>query len=165
MNRRLVAGFVGVVLSGALVVTTAIQASADRPDLRTRLTGAVEVPGPGDDDGRGRVQVFGLNTDTDPAVEQLCYKVQVRDIEPATAAHIHRGPVGVAGPIVVHFAAPGAGKAQGCAVPGVPPNESVTEGLLAEILADPTGFYANVHNVDFPAGAVRGQLEGTPEDD
>lgn len=163
MNRRFVAVSVGVVLSGALIVISAIQASADRPDLRTRLTGAVEVPGPGDDDGRGRVQVFGLNTDADASVEQLCYKLQVRDIVPATAAHLHRGPEGVAGPINIHLAAPGAGKAQGCAVPGVPPNEAVTEDLLSEVLANPSGFYANVHNVDFPAGAVRGQLEGATQ--
>jgi hypothetical protein len=161
MNRRLIAASVGLTLVGGFVVTQAIQASADRPDLRTRLTGAAEVPGPGDEDGRGRVQIFGLNTDEDQAVDQLCYKVQVRDIEPATATHIHRGAVGVAGPILIHFAAPGAGKAQGCAVPGVTPNDAVTEALLAEVLSNPAAFYVNVHNGDFPMGAVRGQLEGT----
>ena len=29
---------------------------------------------------------------------------------------------------------------------------------LDAIIDNPAGFYANVHNAEFPAGAVRGQL-------
>jgi hypothetical protein len=29
---------------------------------------------------------------------------------------------------------------------------------LAAILANPNGFYVNVHNAEFPDGAIRGQL-------
>ena len=31
--------------------------------------------------------------------------------------------------------------------------------LAAEILDAPQAFYANIHTVDFPPGAIRGQLE------
>jgi hypothetical protein len=30
---------------------------------------------------------------------------------------------------------------------------------VQSIVADPASFYVNVHNGDFPGGAVRGQLE------
>ena len=32
--------------------------------------------------------------------------------------------------------------------------------IAADILANPAGFYVNLHTADFPGGAVRGQLFG-----
>jgi hypothetical protein len=29
---------------------------------------------------------------------------------------------------------------------------------LKPIIANPAGYYVNIHNADFPGGAVRGQL-------
>ena len=43
------------------------------------------------------------------------------------------------------------GRLQGC-VPGDP-------AILAAILANPAGYYVNVHNSRFPGGALRPQLE------
>jgi len=74
----------------------------------------------------------------------------VRDIDRAVAAHIHEAPVGVAGPVVVTLTAPIGGRSRACAVS--------TEARVADILADPQDYYVNVHNVAYPAGAVRGQL-------
>jgi hypothetical protein len=34
--------------------------------------------------------------------------------------------------------------------------------LLADIEANPTQYYVNVHNAAFPAGAARGQLAAVP---
>jgi hypothetical protein len=36
---------------------------------------------------------------------------------------------------------------------------SQDEQILANIVANPSNFYVNVHNADFPGGAVRGQLQ------
>jgi hypothetical protein len=43
-----------------------------------------------------------------------------------------------------------AGKSSGCATVGQP--------VVAAILANPADYYVNVHNAEFPGGAVRGQL-------
>lgn len=110
----------------------------------TGLSGAEEVPGPGDPDGSGLAVV---RVDTEDG--EICSMVRVRDIEPATAAHIHVGPEGVAGPVVQGLVPPTDGKSSGCVVNAV---------LADAIVADPSNYYVNVHNAPFPAGAVRGQL-------
>lgn len=116
--------------------------------LGARLTGAAEVPGPGDSDGSGRAVVrFDAAMPT-----RVCYELSVTGIAPATAAHIHRGAAGASGPIAVAFAAPTDGSSSGCV--------DVAPAVAAEIMANPAAFFVNVHNADFPGGAVRGQLEG-----
>jgi hypothetical protein len=115
--------------------------------LTTLLTGAVEVPGPGDPDGIGvaGVAIF-------PRHNTLCVTLAVRNIATATAAHIHVGASGVAGPVVVPLAAPTRGYSAEC-------KRDVAPALLQDIAKNPTGYYVNVHNAEFPAGAIRGQLK------
>jgi hypothetical protein len=133
-------------LVGGLLAASALTATAagGRP-FTTSLSGAEEVPGPGDADGSGWAKIT-----VNPGLGQVCYWLEVSDIAPAAAAHIHLGPAGVAGPIVVHLAAPTSGSSSGCA--------DVTRDLAMSILRNPTAYYVNVHNADHPAGAVRGQL-------
>jgi CHRD domain len=122
--------------------------------LSARLSGANEVdgsgnPGVGDPDGAGSAEI---QLTLDPP--QVCATLLVTSIEPATAAHIHQAPAGVNGAVVVTLPTPsGAGTAQGCVTAGV------TTELLAGIAANPAGYYVNVHNGQYPNGAVRGQLE------
>ena len=113
--------------------------------LMTSLSGATEVPGPGDVDGTGM-----FNAKVNPGQTKVCYTLSVAKIATATMAHIHRGAAGVAGPVVVALKAPASGKSSACAM--------VTRELAKELLTNPAGFYVNVHNAAFPAGAVRGQL-------
>lgn len=81
---------------------------------------------------------------------RICYELEVENIAEATAAHIHVGQVGVAGPVVVGLAPPTDGSSSGCA--------TVDRPLVLAILHNPEDYYINVHNAVFPAGAVRGQL-------
>jgi hypothetical protein len=143
---------VGVVLSIVCATTAVWPAFAEKlPDgetggrpLSATLLGANEVPGPGDPDGNGSA-VVTLN----PGQEEVCFDITVADVEPIAAAHIHRGTADVPGPIVVNFDVPNNGLS-GCV--------SADRALIKEIMQDPSAFYVNVHNADFPAGALRGQL-------
>lgn len=85
---------------------------------------------------------------------EICWEITVAGIAlPATASHIHKAAPGVRGGIVVPLSAPnGSGAAAGCA-------SDVDRELLQEILTSPASFYVNVHTTEFPAGAVRGQLD------
>ena len=135
---------VSLAASTALIATSAIAADGGRK-LQTSLTGAAEAPNPGDPDGRGMATVT-----VNAGKRQVCYTLSVRNIDPATAAHIHEAPAGVAGPVKVTLRAPTTGRSSGCV--------TVTRQLALEILKDPADYYVNVHNAAFPTGAVRGQL-------
>jgi hypothetical protein len=113
--------------------------------LKARLTGAAEVPGPGDTDGRGTAAIT-LNQ----GQNQVCFELKVSNIATATAAHIHEGAVGQAGGVVVMLTAPANGSSKDCV--------SADSELIKKIRQNPRGYYVNVHNADFPNGAVRGQL-------
>jgi hypothetical protein len=111
----------------------------------TVMTGAQEVP-PADPDGFG-VAVFAL----DPAHGTVCYVITVARLDGmVTAAHIHKAPVGVNGPIVIPLTPPTNGAVIACT--------AADPALIQDISRHPSDYYANVHTTVFPAGAVRGQL-------
>lgn len=114
--------------------------------LSATLTGAAEVPGPGDPDGSGSATIT-LNQ----GQGAVCFELSVADIAPAFAAHIHAGAAGVAGPVVVGLAPPTDGTSSGCVL-------DVDKDVIKAIRQNPEDYYVNVHNADFPPGAVRGQL-------
>jgi hypothetical protein len=121
-----------------------------RATLAVTMNGIQEVPGPGDPDGSGTVEVRVV-----PATGEVCWNLYARGIDPATAAHIHRGAAGVAGPPVLALTTPdAAGRSQGCAV--------VDQGLARALSLAAHDFYVNVHTGPHPAGAIRGQLRGGP---
>lgn len=103
----------------------------------------------GDPDGAG-VALVTVNL----GQREICWELSVSGILlPATASHIHQASESIRGPIVVGLSAPDAtGTAAGCRT-GLDPD------LLREILVNPEGFYVNVHTREYPAGAVRGQLD------
>src|SRR5215211_975625 len=106
--------------------------------LSAELSGEAEVPGPADPDGSGMASVT-LNV----SKRQVCFELTVSDIAPATAAHIHVGPVGVAGPVVVPLNPPPTdGSSSGCI-------NNVERALLRKIIQHPEEYYVNVHNAEF----------------
>ena len=115
------------------------------------MSGEGEVPGPGDLNGSGTAHVTLI-----PAEGRICYSLEASDIAPATAAHIHQGAFHEAGPIVVGLDPPPVeGTSNGCT--GVDP------ALLGSLTERPESYYVNVHNEEFPDGAIRGQLSETEE--
>jgi hypothetical protein len=111
------------------------------------MTGAAEAPGPGDPDGSGTARL-ALSLDQ----RLVCFELTVSNIAlPATGAHIHEAPAGAPGPIVVPLTPPDAsGSSIGCV--------AADRELIRNIIRNPQEYYVNVHNADFQAGAVRGQL-------
>ncbi len=112
--------------------------------VTTTLRGSEEVP-PADPDGFGNA-VVSLDT----ASGQVCYFLAVSNIAPSTAAHIHFAPQGVNGPIVVPLNPPTSGFSAGCTVAALP--------IVQNIRANANQYYVNIHNAQYPGGAVRGQL-------
>ena len=114
--------------------------------LKAKLKGANEVPGPGDPDGRGKARLR-----VRPKAGRVCFRLKWRNIATPTAAHIHRGRMGEAGPVVVGLFS-GQADNRGCV-------DGFERDLLREIRRHPRRFYVNIHNADYPDGAIRGQLK------
>jgi len=119
--------------------------------LSTTLTGAAEVPGPGDPDASGTASIT-LNQGRG----EVCFDLSWAGIDgTVVAAHIHAAPAGIAGPIVVplftNAALSGTDSASGCVL-------GMSEALIKTIRHNPESYYVNVHSTVFPAGAARGQL-------
>ncbi len=112
--------------------------------LHTQLSGEEEVPGPGDPDGSGSATTIVISPDT------ICYVLTAENIAPATAAHIHVGKRGEAGPVVLPLEPPTYGASGGCT--------EADPALVSDIQENPDEYYVNVHNEEYPAGAIRGQL-------
>ena len=136
------------IAAAALVFVPAVGAYAAHTGGATftsMLDGTSEVPGPGDPDGFGSATMS-----VNPGQERICYSLRVSDITPATAAHIHEAPAVSAGPVVVALSAPTGGSSQGCV--------TVSRDEAKDIIQNPGNYYINVHNSEYPGGAVRGQL-------
>jgi hypothetical protein len=114
--------------------------------LVASLEGRNEVTG-GDPDGRA-LELIGIEGNT------LSYSVSWRGISTPTEAAIHAAGRGADGPVVVPlFTRPGGG--------GSFASGSVTVSdptVLDALRSDPSGFYTDLRNDDFPNGAVRAQL-------
>lgn len=119
---------------------------AKKAGLKAKLTGANEVPGPGDADGKGRARIFVLKQ-----FDAVCFRLKWDGIAAPTDAHIHRGAVGVAGPVVVPLFNASSVRERGCV-------DGIDRALLRDIRRHPSDFYVNIHNADFTSGAIRGQL-------
>jgi hypothetical protein len=136
----------GVVVGAGPALANPALAAPSHRDLSAWMTGRQEVPAAGDPDGWG-----ATNVRIWPRSGRICYTLFVRRIASAiTAAHIHEGRRGIAGPVVVPLETPTSGWARDCA--------EIDRDLARRIARHPSRFYVNVHNEGFPAGAVRGQL-------
>jgi len=146
MRVRSATTFVTLGIVAALTVAAPASAHSGR-ELSTSLAGAAEVPGPGDPDGVGTASLR-----FDHGFRGICFEIHVAGIAlPATAAHIHLGSSGGAGPVVVTLIPPDAsGNVTGCV--------SASRDLIKTIAKHPSDYYVNVHTTDYPNGAVRGQL-------
>lgn len=140
-----------VVVAVAVAAIFAMPApAAIGADIAIDLTGAQEVPGPGDSDATGSATL-----NLKPGKGTVCFDVTWADIDgTVVAGHIHVGPAGVAGPVVIPLPGvigSGTGSATQCLT-------GLDKALVKAIRRHPKDYYVNIHSDVFPAGAIRGQL-------
>lgn len=134
----------GAIALGACETVNRVANDIVGDNFAATLSGASEVP-PGDPDGTGTATIS-----TNDATNQVCTKLEVRNIGTVTAAHIHRGAPGVNGPPVIPLDAPDDNDSNDC--------DTVEDNLLDELRRNPGNFYVNVHTSEYPNGAIRGQI-------
>ena len=148
-------------------------------NFNSPLEGSQEAPVPRDTQARGNA-VYQLSADG----TALEYRLMVANIDNVFMAHIHRGPAGSAGPIVV-WLYPSTTPNEPAPKGGGPINGVIAEGtitaadLIGPLAGQPLsalvallrtgGAYTNVHTDDgdlvlnegpgdFPGGEIRGQI-------
>jgi len=94
----------------------------------------------------------------------VSFDVTTADASVIRLAHIHKGGIGVNGPVVLDFNIPALGTFPTTANGSThietqfEVTAAATLATIDEIIANPTGFYFNVHSVANPGGVIRGQL-------
>jgi CHRD domain len=136
------AGFVALVFGAAVLAVAPALAATN--NYHANLVAEEEVPTKGPAGAKGTAD-FVL----DSTAGTVCYTLTYTGIAKPTAAHIHQGPKGVAGPIVVDLNIAQNGD-KGC----VPADKAKMDAING----GPAGYYANIHTADYPKGAMRGQL-------
>ena len=144
--RTLMLGLAVIAMAGPAVAQGDNERNGGRKIAAT-LTGAAEVPGPGDDNGAGLFEAR-----VNPGTERICYTLAASSIDAATAAHIHVGGPGEAGDVVLTLDTPDGDDddSEDC--------QDIDRGLAQMLIQNTANYYVNVHNAVFPQGAIRGQL-------
>lgn len=152
MKKLIFAGFAMVALAAFTIkpgvtphVTKTTLAQKSGTPLSATLLGANEAPNAGDPDGMGYAELT-LNQ----GQGTITYTIQVMGINTPTAAHIHEAGAGMAGPVIIALNAPVNGMSSGVV--------RLSKEQIKEIRQNPEMYYVNVHNAQFPGGALRGQL-------
>lgn len=130
---------VPVLIAAGLALPLAAQAATVK--LGATLNGPSETP-PGDPDGTGTFVV-----EIDPDAGDFCFTITSAKIGAPTMAHVHSGAAGTNGPPVVTIDPKGSDE---CI--------AVEPDVLKPIVAAPENYYVNIHNAEYPGGAIRGQL-------
>jgi hypothetical protein len=143
-----------------MTVVIAIAVARGAATYRLTLNGAHEVP---ENPHGGRDRGTGsLSIDADTG--EICYSFDSLVLTEGEAlpfgAHIHAADKGVAGGIIVHLFGTGDAPPAPTSYPTSETCVTTDPATAAAIVADPHGYYVNLHNVQHPTGVVRDQLRG-----
>lgn len=144
----------------ALLLLPAVPAQAEIINARAILGGGEEVPAL----LTGAVGIADLVIDTTTRTIQV--EIRMFNLPaPTTAGHIHVGPKGVSGPVVVDFPIPtgrtgdvnlsftvGTAQLRPNAANGINTMDDAIQTIVGG------GAYVNIHSSTFPAGEIRGQI-------
>ncbi len=133
----------------ALAIISLTTSVAFGQTLGAVLTGSQETP-PNTNAGFGNATVV-----FDSTRSNITVTITVANLgSPINNFHIHEAAAGAAGNVVENLIALG-GVFTGGTMTGTFPIDSAVAGRM---VANPGGFYVNVHTTAFPGGAIRGQL-------
>ena len=127
------------VIGLGLAVTPLLASAAPAPYHATLAASEEVSPGPSGGAGTAKITIDG---------GQLCYDLTWNAATGTPiAGHIHQGPKGASGPIVVSLSPT---TAHTCT--------TVAPTIASGIAGNPGNYYVNLHTQDHPDGAIRGQL-------
>ena len=150
-----------VAATTAAILLTAAGASAQQIAMFAKLSPGEETP------ALLSGAVGAADVSVDVGNREVVVSLRVFNLPTAsTAGHIHVGPRGVAGPVVLDF-------------PNIPgrtgdfaltfrlnqaalrPNPAIGINTIEDVIQAITGgnAYVNIHSTTFPAGEIRGQIE------
>jgi len=112
--------------------------------ISVKMNGKQESP-KGSPTGSGTAKIT-----LEPSRRKICFRLAWSGIGPPTASHIHKGPRGKAGNVVVVLFGNPPAKHSGCV--------SAKRTLISAIAKTPGAYYVNIHTKKYPLGAIRGQL-------
>lgn len=143
--------FAAPVLAVGIALAPAVSAVAASGSFTADATGGNEISMSGQR-GAGLSGATASGTFTaDDSTGQFCYTTTASGLPDAVAMHIHKGGADTNGPVVIPLDAKNLNHGRACT--------SADPSVLAGIIADPSGYYLNVHTPAYSAGAVRGQLQ------
>ena len=131
-----------VLLTSGALVSDPVQASNASPAARVGHRLEAKLRPEGDPDGKGEA-IVKLNKRR----HRVCATITWQGIATPTAAHIHRASDDF---VVVNLT--------GSVTQGSKCVTGVKKKVIKGILAHPKRYYVQVHNLSFPAGAIRGTL-------
>lgn len=164
MHRFFGIGLVAALLVAGSFAATGVQADEERPAWVAVLSGSQEVPAV---DTRARGQAFFQLSDD---METIRFRLVVANIVDVMMSHIHLGPAGANGGIVVWLypsAAPAVlipGRSDGILAEGVIDAGDLVNALAGKPISDllaafnSGGAYVNVHTTAHGGGEIRGQV-------
>lgn len=154
----------------AAVLISATPSSAQVVNLTATLTGAEETTATPGLLGILTGAVGTATVSVDASNEEVAVQLQLFNFATGTSAgHIHVGPRGVAGPVVLNFPIPSGrtgdlplsfrlGASAFVARPEIGIN--TMQDLIQAIVGG--GAYVNIHTSQYPGGEIRGQLTVVP---
>lgn len=143
-NQIMIRNFPFILLAGVLLAVASCSKSNSNPDVifKATLNGANETP-PNASTATGDATLT-----YNPTTKIFTIVVNYTGIT-ATASHIHKGAVGVAGNVIFGFPSPITSPINYTSV-------ALDSTQQADLYSDM--YYVNIHSAEFPAGEIRGQL-------
>lgn len=149
---------------GALALTIALAPDVSAQTVTANLNGGEETPIL----NTGAVGTVEVSLDVEN--QEAAVTLRVFNVPtPTTAGHIHVGPAGIAGPVVLNFPPALVGRTgdfamtfrigPGQFVPRPAVGINTMEDAFQAILNG--NSYVNIHTQQFPGGEIRGQLRQT----